>query len=288
MSVNLLEKLYMTMMDNSNYWKKQIVRHVDILEHLTRNRFPDANTADEAFLYVMKELEENDWRRVRNFKGRASFSTYLYSVMERLLEDFTRHKFGRLRPPAWIKAKGPLWAEIYHRLCSERMSVADVKQSLSDFMEDRPSVIEEAAEIILSEIPGCGKYREPASDDSQDVDDFPSLNLSPDELFEMHEHISIMQAVFISVTEKNGNFDSPNTKIGTLIQQFRSKLKLETKERLFLKTIYQAGQTVDEAGRLLGWNSNQAHGKLHRLKNRIQKAMKKTGLEQNLKALLMQ
>ncbi|MCP4350845.1 MAG: hypothetical protein GY795_35715 [Desulfobacterales bacterium] len=274
---------------NSDYWKKQVLRHVDILDNLTGNRFSDANTADEAFLYIMKGLEKDDWHRVRNFEGKARFATYLYSVAGRLLEDFSRHKFGRLRPPAWIKAKGPVWNEVFRRLCREQMSVTDVKQSLSDFTGDRnPSIIEEAIEVILSKVTDCGKYTaDPVSTESKDIDEYASpRNLSPDELLERHEHISTLHAVFTSITGKNTDFDSPNTRIGTLIQQFQSHLKLETRERLFLKTIYQGGQTVDEAGRILGWNSNQAHGKLHRLKVRIQKAMKKTELEQNLKILL--
>ncbi|QTA86423.1 hypothetical protein [Desulfonema magnum] len=37
----------------SDYWKKQVFSHYDLLNRLVRKRFPDTNTADEAFIYLI-------------------------------------------------------------------------------------------------------------------------------------------------------------------------------------------------------------------------------------------
>lgn len=54
----------------------------------------NTDLANDCFLYVWEKLHEDDSRRIRAFKGEASFQTFLYSVTNRLVIDFRRTQFG--------------------------------------------------------------------------------------------------------------------------------------------------------------------------------------------------
>ncbi len=283
--------------NRSAYWKKKVIRHWSLLDKLSRKRFPDTNTADEALLYVMNKLETDDWQCVRAYRHEADFRTYLSFVAQNLLESFSRHKFGDARPPKWIKRQGSLWIEIYHLLCIERMSATDAVQSLTYSApgERFSQAVEETVAIILSRVRNCGKYRgEPVPTDTENIDaytpDHPLLHhFSPEDIAALRERISILEAIAHHLIESKGNSESDfsdNDRIGNLIRRFRSELNIKAEDRLFLKLIYQDGLTVSEAGRLLEWNSNQTHGRLRRLLERIRRAFEKTGLEEELKLLL--
>ena len=266
----------------SEYWKKQVFNHYDGLERLARKRFPAISTAHQAFLYVIEKLEEDKWRRVRAYKGKSSFQAYLRSVAGNLLEDFSRKEFGRRRPPEWLKTQGVIWTRIYQRLCLERMSVNDVLESLK-----ASSVVEEAIDVILAEIPDCGKQdgKEIAYDEDQDNKPWsPSLHyLTPEQMVTALERVSVLETVRHLLTDTAPPDDNSLRKP---VLKLRSQLKLTKEEHLFLKTVYEEGISVSRAGCLLGWNSNQAHGKHRRLLERIRKAFRETGLEDVLKSVL--
>ena len=88
-------------------------QHWDLLGRLARKRFPDVSLADEALNFVQDRLQAGDWSRIRAFRGKSSFATYIGHVANRLLEDFSRSKFGRSRPPGWIVALGAFWEQVY-------------------------------------------------------------------------------------------------------------------------------------------------------------------------------
>ena len=63
-------------------------------------------------------------------------------------------------------------------------------------------------------------------------------------------------------------------------------LRLESRERLLLQLCYRDGVAVTEAGRMLGWNRFQTHGRLRRLLERLRQDLHRVGLDQELRLLL--
>ena len=116
--------------DSSEFYKKKTLDHYDLIDRLVRKRFSDTPTADEAFVYIMEHLEKDDWHRIREYRGNASFPTFLSKVVSNLILDFSDHKYGKFHIPAWIKNMGALWEEVYWRLSRERMSKKDVEYSM--------------------------------------------------------------------------------------------------------------------------------------------------------------
>ncbi len=94
-------------------WKKKTVEQWERINRAAVRRFGDNSFAEEAALAVMEGLEANDWQRVRGYNGKAAFSSYVMALTARLLEDFARTRFGRVRPPVWVKTMGGIWSKLF-------------------------------------------------------------------------------------------------------------------------------------------------------------------------------
>ena len=63
--------------------------------------------------HVHEKLIEGDYARIRQFRGRSSFKTYLTTVVQRLLLDYQNSKWGKWRPSAEAERLGEvaMWLE---------------------------------------------------------------------------------------------------------------------------------------------------------------------------------
>jgi len=201
---------------------------------MSYRKFTDAGAAEEAITYITEQLSKDNWRKLRMYKPVAEFKTYLMTVVSNLLIDFARKKYGRKRVPKWIQKRGVLWIKIYTLLCIEGLSNNDVTEQMADD-DKNPVIVEEVIDIIKEKVKDCGKplRQTPVQPDSEPV-------YTPEE-----------QLI--------------NKEIKVRIEA----LNLSSQERLLLRLVYSEGNSVSKAGRMLGLNADQAHGKHRRLKERI-------------------
>lgn len=69
--------------------------YVLLVRGLCRRSFESNNElSNDCFLYVFEKLKDDDSRRIKAFRGKASFRTFLYSVTSKLIIDFRRRQFG--------------------------------------------------------------------------------------------------------------------------------------------------------------------------------------------------
>ena len=121
-------------------------------------RFGEGPFAEEAALFAMNGMEADNWHRVRAFEGSCSFSSYIMTLTARLFEDFARKRFGRVRPPLWIKTLGGIWEKLFTALCLERLSIGDAVEVVAQRQFKTEKIeIEDAAHQLLGRIPDCGK-----------------------------------------------------------------------------------------------------------------------------------
>ena len=83
----------------------------EIIAHCARRFSPqDAEDFSQA---VMARLIEEDYRILREFKGRSSLRTYLATAIKRMLLDYQNHLWGKWHPSAEAKRLGPtaMWLE---------------------------------------------------------------------------------------------------------------------------------------------------------------------------------
>ncbi|MEO5330457.1 MAG: hypothetical protein H7839_00420 [Magnetococcus sp. YQC-5] len=266
------------------------------LENLAKRRFADANLVDEAMLYTQEAMAKNDWGPLRAYEGRAtaSFATFFGQIAWRMLEDFSRLRFGRPQIPQWIQDQGPFLEEVYRLLCLERMSPLNVLEFMQSSAPGGRSevTIWAAINAILKRTTDCGKSQvTEISTEDELLDDLAGPGntfhrLSPEDLKMVQQREEILLAVhrFLTSDQKNSSLEQNAGRV--VLEKLHTTLKLTSEERLLLKLIYQDGLQVEAAARLLGLNSNQAYGRQRRLLGRIRKAMEEAGLAETMHALL--
>lgn len=295
--------------DPDNPHRQQVFDHWDLLEQLAKRRFPDhgnskdlSNFALEGLDYVLKELEEDDWIRVRDYQGTSSFKAYLATISQRLLEDFARQKFGRSRVPDWIKKLGPVWVRAFKKLCWERLPATAVIEALAAMPDQKhdPASLWEIVAAIRAKILSCGALD--PSRIQQGESDFPDPDAikalmesaaktpSIQDLAVAEQHARILEKIaqwldHDRIPAPEGDLDG--NPLSNALGSFSNTLALGAEERLLLRLVFQEGMEVKQAGKRLGLNQNQTHGRLRRLLERIHSSLKASGLDVLLKELIV-
>jgi len=263
-------------------WKEKAFAHWDLINRLAVRRFGTIPLAEEAALFVMDSLAADSWKRLQAHSGRGSFKSYLASLSWRLLEDFSRKRFGRIRPPLWIQKLGGIWALLFSLLCLERLPVSDAVESAScRYPTSKKDGIEDAALTLLGRIPQCGKQQglEFSLEDTEAAGD---LKEYPEQLFEKDEQAYLFASLFSPLMEEEPDVQVPE-QFSLLL---KNGIRLIPEERLLLKLLYQDNVGVARAGLLLGLNRDQVNGRVRRLLARLRKNFQNMGLEEELLELL--
>lgn len=86
---------------------------------------------DELFIQVIDHLKEDDFRRLRNFRGNSSLTTYMTTIINRLLVDLVRQRTGRSRAKERSERHGDLGKKVYDLLMVQRHSVQETAEILA-------------------------------------------------------------------------------------------------------------------------------------------------------------
>ena len=263
--------------------KDKALSHWDLVNRLAARRFFRDSVAEEAALYVMEQLEKDDWKKLRQFSGKSRFVTFFSSVVYRLLEDFSRKRYGRRRVPQWISRLGGIWMVLFRLLCLERFAFQDAVAIAGDRRSGFPEeYIESAAERILGEVIDCGssalevEYEEEESGSDEDTSSVSDQQVK----IEQRQKAQLFSSLCI---ELFGDVDEKNDTMNMLLDH---RVKLSAEERLMLKLCHRQGFSVAEAGRMVGLNRYQAHGRMKRLYTRIKNSIRDAGYEDELRLLL--
>ena len=267
---------------NKNFTKKWILNNLKIIDQMAEKRFPDSTIADDAANYVLDELESKNW--LKSEKCNAKLSTYFRTVVRNAIENFSRKKFGRPRPPVWIKNKGTFWVEVFKKLCLERMSITDVLESMADPEKElrRYQLAEEAVyEILGSEI-NCRDSVLHRMSEIDDIDgEADSVEYKPDQLFSKLDQYQLRKSVLSIVVADDINLPEFGH-IKKRLDSLKSKLKMREEDQVFLKLIYQDGLSRKEASQIMNWTSDKGNSLHRRLIEKISNLIEETGLKKDL------
>jgi len=147
------------------------------IEAVCQRQFSAENDRDECYVFVIDSLKADNFKRLRAFKGKSQLSTYLYALINSLVIDFRRTRYGRRRVPAAVSKLGA-WAEAVYRLvCWQKFSFDDAydflrvdglyASSYSRFMQE----IEAIRDAPCRENPTFKSIDEPGGDAVQSADD---------------------------------------------------------------------------------------------------------------------
>jgi RNA polymerase sigma factor (sigma-70 family) len=260
---------------------QQITAHWPLINRLAGRRFGDTVLAEEGALYVLERLEEDDCRRLQSFGGRSKFSTFVGAVAVRLLEDFARARFGRVRPPSWITGLGGVWLLLFELLCLQRLNAADAVETV---LTRRPSLARESVDrkawTILEQVVDCGRHqgREISLPENDHHDTPADRKPSPEEQLLADERQTFFTLLFADAAVPVVDNAS--------LEKFRETVRLSGEDRLLLKLCFQEELSVTRAGELLGLGPNQVHGRLRRLLTRIRTGLEQAGISEELRDML--
>ncbi len=256
--------------------KAKVFEHWDHLDALAKRRFPkDENLAHEALLYVLKNLEADDWRRVCTWRGVGSFLPFMTTLASRLLTDFTRTRFGHLRKPAWLTEKSdPLWDLAYRLLIVENYTRHEVIERLSLGEPQRERwFIEEVVTTIRRRCPREPQYREQLTEAGAEQAD---EELSPEGQLRIKDK-EMLEALSAYL---QGDTPSITPRVSELLARLKGCLHLSEEDRLLLKLRYQEGLKMAAIVKLLNLQGDP-YKRLNKLIVQLRKACQEVGLLSN-------
>lgn len=282
---------------NAEQAKNRFFDHWDYLLVLCGRRFPgDAILAEEASNYVLNELQANDWHRVRGWEEQGNFKTYLAVLVNRLLIDFSRQRFGYQRPPKWLKKEidkendaieqqratnnpgAPLvsfWQLAYRLLYRDKYSR---QEAIERLLTEEPSPERERVEQIVTMI----LARCPAPIVSPDASKQPLDELGeveseqPDPLADwLSEEKRLLEEWAGSLLENDITTAARPT--NEQLQHLRQLIHLTEEDRLLLRLRYAEDLAVPTIAQMLGLKGDP-YKRLGRLLGDLEKAFRQLEL----------
>ena len=248
---------------------------------LARKQFRAEHLVIESADFVLQRLAENDWQRVRKHSGEGSIRAYLSRVIQRLLHDFARQKYGRKQLPRWLSVQPAFWQKVHRLLCLERLPAREVMELVSlDVPGGRnDGAVREAIAVIRTKDKDCGQSHTESRDVSLEDTAEPAGDDSPDEpAVESAELTELLYRLLID--------DTLDPRLQPAVAELQADLQLGNEERLLLRMVFEDGMKVTEAGRMLGLSTHVVHGQMRRLLARIRTAMERCGLADTLREVL--
>lgn len=264
---------------NNALLKKMALANWQLVNKLAAKRFQQQETAEEAALFVLDKLSQENWRRLENFSGKSQFTTYFTTVVYRLLEDYSRKRYGRASIPQWIKRLGSFWIKLYRLLCLERFGFHDALHILETQVPTLPpKLIEQAAEEILGRVINCGEthFEQHPNETVLQSHETPYSHTSKAEKETLQQILA--HIFFGDVIDEHQH--------QMLSKLLSVKLELDPAEQLMLKLCYRDGLSQVEAGKILKLNRFQINGRLRRTLAKIKTAFTEAGFSDELRLIL--
>lgn len=282
---------------NAEEAKNHFFDHWDYLLMLCGRHFPsDANLAEEASNYVLDELRANDWRRVREWEEQGKFQTFLTVLVNRLLIDFYRQRFGYQRPPKWLKEEiareneaieqqratnNPgaslvsFWQLAYRLLYRDKYSR---QEAIERLLTEEPSPerrrVEQMVTMILARCPALIVSPDAPKQPLDELGEVESEQLEPlaDCLGEEQRLLEEWAGLIL----ENGNTSAARP-ISEQLQRIRRSIRLTEEDRLLLRLRYAEGLAVPTIAKMLSLKGDP-YKRLGRLLGDLEKTFRQLDL----------
>ena len=214
-------------------------------------------------LFRSDSLKADNFRRLRAYKGKSKFTTYLYALINALIIDFRRKKCGRRRIPAGVAKLGQ-WAEAVYRLvCWQKFTFDDAY----DFLQIE-GLFEGPYEQYIKDIAQIRKA--PCRENPS----FQSINeMNADSLQNASGSNSNPLELLISKLDHERRI-----KALTIIRETTAKLSQE--DQLLVRLVYDSEQPVKTAAEIVGFSLSSARRRLKRLLNHYREQLLAEGIRE--------
>ncbi len=229
--------------------KRAVFDHWEFLQALARRRFPnDYNTAHLALDYVLENLQEQGWQRVRSWTGQGKLATFLAVLTSRLMTDYVRKTYGHQRMPKWLAEKTEsIWKEAYQAVILERYERREAIEMLKTrHPELEPERIYQIVAEVIARSPIRHRYQDSQAVGIDEIAELGSSELSPEAETEPKPQ-ELLEAL---VGYIQGEAPAP-AEAKTLLERLKAHLHLSDEDRLLLRLRYLEGLPLDQVAKLL-------------------------------------
>ncbi|MDX1452596.1 MAG: hypothetical protein R3183_08550 [Oleiphilaceae bacterium] len=272
------------------------------INKLAVKRFGQGSLAEEAGTYVIEYLSQDDWQKCQTYQGKSQLKTFLYTLSSNAIEEFSRKRFGRPRPPSWLQDLGESWIKLWRSLCLERQPLAALVDRFCQRGFREPEAVQQAARVIKARIPTCGQSNRDTelADDINQLSDVQQAEAaqcdSEQPEFENPFHAELFMMISAVCNEHvcnddfkgegSARFDRLANTQQSKLDKLKQALTLKDQEKIMLRMIYVEGLSKSATSKALGLPAHQAGRIVNEAMTRIGEALRQCGLE--LDALLPQ
>ena len=233
------------------------------IEAICKRHFSNENDQNESYVFILDSLKADNFKRLRAYKGKSKLTTYLYSLINSLIIDFRRKRYGRRRIPAGV-AKLGTWAEaVYRFVCWQKFSFDDAY----DFLQIE-GLFEGPYERYLEEIVPIRKA--PCRENPA----FQSLNEVGSKSLQNTNSSSFNPLEFLI-----GKLDHiRRIKALKIIRETTAELSQE--DQLLVRLVYGSEQSIKTAANIIGFSASSARRRLKSLLNRYRERLLSEGIRE--------
>jgi RNA polymerase sigma factor (sigma-70 family) len=221
----------------------------EIVSHCCARRL-SRQEAEDFSQTVMCRLIENEYRIIREFRGRSSLRSYLAVAIRRMLLDYLNHIWGKWHPSAEAKRLGPIAIRLEELLYRDRLSLDEACRIL---LRENPEISRQKIETLAARIP----FRFNRRFDNDDVlENTAEGGLGPEERLEAKELGIARRRIW-----------------GTLLRCIKA-LKPEDQVLVWLRVEL----SVAEIARVRRMDQKPLYRRLNKIYERLQKALIQNGI----------
>jgi RNA polymerase sigma factor (sigma-70 family) len=218
-----------------------------------RNRI-DRDEGEEFASYVKFKLIESNYAIIRKFEGRASFSTYMTTVIGRMFFQYRVQMWGKWRPSAEAKRLGDKGITVERLLTREGFTYAEVVSILTNRSAPAFSIAE--IEAIYVRLPV--RQPRPVLVSATDATDNLGPVIEPEhDLFSGERGERARQAAAIVDAEM---------------------ALMDPEDQMILRLRFWAGRKVPDIGRTLGLDGKKLYKRIDKLLSQLRLALEQSGL----------
>jgi len=223
----------------------------ELIRFLSRRHRLCTDEREDFTSYAMLKLIENNYARLRKYRGDSTFRTYLTVVMQRLFLDYRTQKWGKWRPSTAAKRLGTTAVQLETLLYRDGIEFHEAREVL--LTRTDTALSGEAIWDLATKLP----RRERAKRVEEDALENVGVPGRQDDVLS-GEHETLIRDLESRLIEESG--------------------RLTAEERAILKMRFDQGKSVPEIAAALNLKPKALYAKIGRLLKRLKDAIEASGV----------
>lgn len=246
-------------MDPGKFFENNLKHIEEVIKSICTRKGIYGEDAKDFASHVKIQLIENDYQKIREFRGKSNIKTYLNTVITRIYIDMKRKEQGRWRPSEAAKRVGNVGVILEELINKHGHSFEEAYEILTT--NHNISISKDEAYALYCKLP-----EKTASGMSIDKGDEPLSTISD-------------QALRPTEVLINRELNEKKARLLEIIEKIRPDLSPE--DRLLLKMVFEDNRKISEIARLFKKERNEIDRRLKQILAKFKEGMLARGININ-------